>query len=284
MPDLRPGVEMDHRAVAAALQGLLAVLPEDMNVADLSGVTARRRKELRMLIRDAIRRLDSVLSGLDPIQVPRVILDPANPEVVGKLIGDTMLEQPRIALGAVPRFYGSGVYAIHYSGEFPAYQPISRTDTPIYVGKADPAALDARTPQEQGDRLYARLNGDHARSIRQVEEHARTVGAERFIKLTEFECRYLVVRSAWQKTAEDYLIGMFRPIWNDEVGICHGFGKHGDAPTTRANTRSPWDTLHPGRPWATREGNTPNPLSAEQIAERIAEHYAQNPPRPAPDP
>ncbi len=160
--------------------------------------------------------------------------------------------------------------------------PISGTDTPIYVGKADPAMLDARTPVEQGERLYARLRTDHARSIRQAEEHARIAEAIQYIKLTDFECRYLVVRSAWQRTAEDYLIGRFKPIWNDEVGICYGFGKHGDKATTRANTRSPWDTLHPGRPWATSADNLANPLNAEQITERILNHFQQNRPRSRP--
>jgi Eco29kI-like restriction endonuclease len=274
--------DMNSAAVADALKGLLEVLPEDMAAADISSITARRRKQLRELIREAIQRLESVAAGLDPVQVPRVVFDPSNPEVIGKLIGDTMLEQPRGPLGSTLRFYGSGVYAIYYTGDFPAYEPISGTDTPIYVGKADPAILDARTPVEQGERLYGRLNGDHARSIRQAEDHAKVklAAVEPWIKLSDFECRYLVVRSAWQRTAEDYLIGRFKPIWNDEVGICFGFGKHGDAPTTRANTRSPWDTLHPGRPWATREGNLPNPLTAEQIIERILEHYKQNPPLP----
>ncbi len=269
---------MDATAVLEALQGLLTVLPEDMATADLSGISTRRRKQLRELIREAIQRLEIVAAGLDPVQLPRLVFDPANPEVVGKLIGDTMLEQPRAPLGSIPRFYGSGVYAIYYNGDFPAYRPIRGADTPIYVGKADPATLDARTPMEQGERLFGRLNGDHARSVRQAEDHARATNSKPHVKLADFECRYLVVRSAWQKTAEDYLIGRFKPIWNDEVGICYGFGKHGDAPTTRANTRSPWDTLHPGRPWATREGNLPNPLSAEQIVERILEHYTRNPP------
>lgn len=269
---------MDSTAVIAGLRALLAVLPEDMEAADLSGVSAKRRKELRELIRETIIRLESVAAGLDPVRLPRIVFDPSNPEVVGKLIGDTMLEQPRGLLGLTPRFYGSGVYAIYYTGEFPAYVPISGTDTPIYVGKADPAILDARTPVEQGERLYGRLNSDHARSIRQAEDYAKSKNPEQYIKLADFDCRYLVVRSAWQRTAEDYLIGRFKPIWNDEVGICYGFGKHGDDPKTRANTRSPWDTLHPGRPWATREGNLANPLSDEQIIERILEHYRQNPP------
>src|SRR4051812_20135980 len=133
MPDSGRGGDMDSVAVAEALRGLLAVLPEDMAAADISGIAARRRKQLRELIREAIQRLESVAAGLDPVQVPRVVFDPANPEVVGKLIGDTMLEQPRGLLGSIPRFYGSGVYAIYYNGDFPAYLPIRGTDTPIYV-------------------------------------------------------------------------------------------------------------------------------------------------------
>ncbi len=59
--------------------------------------------------------------------------------------------------------------------------------------------------------------------------------------------------------------------WNSEVGICYGFGKHGDSAETRSNTRSPWDTLHPGRKWAGK-GNKPNPLSAAKIAALIVAH------------
>lgn len=260
---------MDPVAVTTALRELLEVLPDDMVAAELSGINAKRRKQLRKLIRDAIQRLEAVVAGLDPVRLP-FVFDPANPEVIGRLIGETLLEQPRVPLGRIPRFYGSGVYAIYYTGGCPVYTPVSGSDTPLYVGKADPASLDARNPIEQGERLYARLNGDHARSIRKAKN----------LDLEDFECRYLVVKSAWQTTAESYLIAMFNPIWNDEVGICRGFGKHGDDPKTRANTRSPWDTLHPGRPWATREGNVPNPLTLKQIEERIHEHYVQNPPRP----
>ncbi len=274
---------MDAAAVADALKALLKVLPEDMSTADPTGIAHNRRKQLRTLIRDAILRLETVASGLDPILTPKLFFDPSKPEVIGKLIGDTMLEQPRVSLSSVPRFYGSGVYAIYYIGNFPAYAPISGTDTPIYVGKADPASTDASTPEEQGERLYGRLTNDHSRSIRQVEGHARSSDTDPHIKLAEFECRYLVVRSAWQRTAEDYLIDMLKPIWNDQVGICFGFGKHGDSPTTRSNKRSPWDTLHPGRPWATKQGNLPNQLTAQQITVRILDHFKQNPPLIQPD-
>lgn len=116
---------------------------------------------------------------------------------------------------------------------------------------------------EQGDRLR-----DHAKSIRSAEN----------LRVEDFDCRYLVVKSAWQNTAETYLIQRFRPVWNNEVGICYGFGKHGDDPRTRGNQRSPWDTIHPGRPWATRVGNRPNDLTAQDILARIVRHYVDSPP------
>ena len=163
-----------------------------------------------------------------------MIFDPNHPENVGKFAGTTMLKQPRMPLGSVPRFYGSGVYAIYYIGGFPAYLPISGTETPIYVGKADPFIFDAQTPQEQGDRLYGRLNREHARSILQAEQYSQNTCTNNFIQVIDFECRYLVVRGMWPVTAKSYLTRLFRPIWNDEVGICHGFGKHGDAPTKRS--------------------------------------------------
>ena len=170
-------------------------------------------------------------------------------------------------MAGVPRFYGSGVYALYYTGDFDAYQPVSHSETPLYIGKADPAAPNASTPLQQGEKLSGRLN-DHKRSI---------IAAEN-LRVEDFECRYLVVRSAWQNTAETYLISGFLPIWNDEVGICFGIGKHGDKASTRSNTRSPWDTLHPGRRWAWADGNTPSPLSPEEIKTLIAAHYQNHPP------
>lgn len=260
--------DLDTKAVSEVLRGLLDVLPEGVGSSDLSAISPRRRRELRELIVAAIRRLEVVAAELDPVRVPLVVFDPADPDVVGRLIGETMLAQDRVPLGTLGRFHGSGVYALYYKGDFPAYVPIRGTDTPIYVGKADPATRDARTPIEQGQRLWERLNNDHAKSIRRATN----------LDIDDFDCRYLVVRSAWQGTAEDYLIGMFRPVWNKETRVCQGFGKHGDKHDRRSNTRSAWDTLHPGRPLPTDTGNRPNPLTPELIVERILEHYRKHPP------
>jgi hypothetical protein len=46
---------------------------------------------------------------------------------------------------------------------------------------------------------------------------------------------------------------------------------------TRANLRSPWDTLHHGRDWAHRDPNMKDTRPAERVIEDIAEHLAKYP-------
>lgn len=222
---------------------------------------------LRSLLIQAANRFLETANRLDETSRPEFVLDPANPNVVGRVIALALLAQPRIALSAIQPFYGSGVYALYYKGEFSAYTLIVGTDHPIYVGKADPSSPDAMTPEEQGKKLYQRL-----------KEHRESITEAKNLDVDDFDCRYLVVRSAWQSTAESYLIRMFLPIWNNEVKICKGFGKHGDSASVRKNTRSPWDTLHPGRPWAEDPENTPNPKSVEAIVLEIERHFTKHKP------
>jgi hypothetical protein len=177
-----------------------------------------------------------------------------------------MIAQDRVKLEEVQPFYGSGVYAVYYTGSFREYAPIRKTETPIYVGKADPATDAAKTVREQGPKLAARLK-EHSRSI---------CKATTTLDVKNFECRYLVVQSGWQGAAEDYLISFFRPIWNNEVGLVYGIGKHGDAATTRANRRSPWDTLHPGRIWAGAK-TLQDAKSRRVITKELADHFAKTP-------
>ena len=147
------------------------------------------------------------------------------------------MAQPRVPLADVGIFYGAGVYAIYYQGLHEIYRPISGKEVPIYIGKADPDSALARTPIEQKTKLAGRLK-EHCRSIAK---------AATTLDINDFDCRYLVVQSGWEKPAESFLINFFTPVWNIETNICYGLGKHGDDALTRANKRSPWDTLHPGR-------------------------------------
>jgi hypothetical protein len=112
---------------------------------------------------------------------------------------------------------------------------------------------------DQGTKLADRLN-EHSKNIDKVEG----------INLNDFECRALAVQSGYQASAESHLIKLFRPVWNNETKILFGIGKHGDSSKTRANNKSPWDTIHPGRAWATdnREAK-----SVAAIKEDVAAHF-----------
>ncbi|HEY3861016.1 MAG TPA: Eco29kI family restriction endonuclease [Verrucomicrobiae bacterium] len=254
----------DIDAFKEKLHALIASLPERELLSDLRPA---QLKALKSSIEAAVIRLQTFSKELDPVGQPQYVFDPSNPQVIGELIARTLLLQSPQRVDGIGRFYGSGVYAIYYRGDFAPYRPISGTDNPIYVGKADPAMTRAETIEQQGRGLATRL-----------ADHRKSIAAATNLKLDDFDCRCLVVKSAWQETAEDNLIALFNPVWNNEAGICFGFGKHGDAAKTRANRRSPWDTLHPGRKWASTSDNVPNEKSIEQIVAAIAGHFAKFPP------
>jgi len=214
----------------------------------------------------AAQQLNVAAADLNPTKIRGKIFNPSSPSLVGPFISLGLLAQPRLPLADVPRFYGSGVYALYYRGDFAAYAPISGAEHPVYVGKADPAEPTADTQQEQGEALSKRLK-EHARSI----SRATTT-----LDLNDFDFRCLVITSGWQASAESFLIHLYRSIWNNETGICHGIGKHGDDAETRKNGRSPWDTLHPGRPWANKSKKDQVPELV--IKDQIAAHFGQNPP------
>jgi hypothetical protein len=250
------------------LAAQLKKLSESLAAEEPSHLPAPRAKRVREIITEAYGKLRKVMENLDPIKHPGFVFDPSNPNVAGRIVGITMIAQDRKVLANVERFYGSGVYAIYYNGKFPAYKAITKREHPIYVGKADPADPASKTAMEQGDRLSNRLN-DHRKNIAK---------ATTTLRLEDFEYRAIVVQTGWQTAAEDYLIHLFKPIWNSEVGICYGFGKHGDDPGTRANLRSPWDTLHPGRDWAHRDPKMKDARPQERIIEDIRQHLAKFPP------
>ncbi|WP_160118243.1 Eco29kI family restriction endonuclease [Pannonibacter phragmitetus] len=202
--------------------------------------------------------LEQVVREIDPVQLPLSFFDPTEPSLIGRFISIALVAQPRQRLEDLKGFYGAGVYALYYVGDFTPYAPVSRTETPIYVGKADPEG-NPKSPVDQGTKLFDRLK-EHRKSIRKVEG----------IDSNHFECRYLAVQSGYQAAAERHLISLFKPLWNNETKILFGIGKHGDSAETRTNNKSPWDTLHPGREWA--KGN-PEAVSRDAIVARVERHF-----------
>jgi Eco29kI restriction endonuclease len=222
--------------------------------------------------------VEAARSSTDSIRMPRATFDPADPKIVGRMVSIALLAQTPIPLGEVEQAYGSGVYAIYYLGKHPLYQGISGTETPIYVGKADPAHDDASTTREQGAKLTGRLL-EHAGTIATAEAYRDQLPSHlATIWLSDFVCRKLVCATNAQLVAEKHLIRTFWPIWNAETKACWGMSKHGDAATTRANKRSPWDVVHPGRVWA-RDTRIVDSLTPDQIAQRIDATLARAPAR-----
>lgn len=261
--------------------------PEQAVIEDLREHLRQLRSLLPSLSRPAANKtmaelfalvgeIENTRAELDPIKEPGASFDPSNPDTAGRLVALALVAQEKVPMNQVARTYGSGVYAIYYQGDHPAYAPVSGTETPIYVGKADPKQADARTAREQGPQLYGRLS-DHRRMIRAVGEYAIANGLPYPLRVEDFVCRRLVCATNAQLVAERHLIGTFKPIWNNEIGICWGISKHGDAATTRSNRRSPWDVMHPGRAWAMAEA-LEDKMSSNVIVKGVAAHFAANRP------
>lgn len=239
-----------------------AALEQFAEMVRVAEMTAPSRKRVLAAISDMKKALLQLERNIDPIRLPDAFFDPSEPRLIGHFVALALLSQERLPLGAITPFYGSGVYAIYYRGPADIYAPISGTETPIYVGKADPPT-GAKTVVEQETKLFGRLN-----------EHRKNIEKVAGIDLKDFECRALAVQSGYQAAAENHLIRLFWPIWNNETKILFGIGKHGDAASTRANNKSPWDTIHPGRAWAA--GN-PEAKSTESIRSEVAEHFRTKP-------
>jgi hypothetical protein len=263
----------DRAAIKALEDALEAVLLAAGN--NPPQAVVRRIREGLAAHADA---LETARSVTDPIRTPRKTFDPADPKAIGRMVSIALIAQPLVLLTDVQPAYGSGVYAIYYRGDHPLYAGISGSETPIYVGKADPANDDASTTREQGAKLTARLL-EHAGTIGTAEGYAAKLPANLSpIGLADFYCRRLVCATNAQLVAEKHLIRTFWPVWNSQTKACWGMSKHGDSATTRANKKSPWDVVHPGRVWALDE-RLVDSLVPHEIAKRIDATLQRAPPR-----
>lgn len=248
------------KALNEALEAVLAAAGETPPQA-----VVKRIREGLAAHADAV---EAARSSSDPIRMPKGTFDPSDPKVVGRMVSLALLAQPLIRLADIRPSYGSGVYAIYYTGDHPLYAGIAGSETPIYVGKADPANDDASTTREQGAKLTARLL-EHAGTIATAAGYADQLPEGLSpIRLEDFVSRRLVCATNAQLVAEKHLIRTFWPVWNAETKACWGMSKHGDAAKTRANKRSPWDVVHPGRQWAL-DASLVNSIEPDEIATRI---------------
>ena len=171
-----------------------------------------------------------------------------------------------VPLAEIEEFYGDGVYALFYTGDFPAYRELSEVNKrnpgslPLYIGKAGPrtasgAVLDIMnvdTPNGE-KRLYKRLAKDHRASIESASN----------LDVADFTCRMLVLNAIWVPLTESALIAKYTPVWNSLV---KGFGNHDPGRGRSRGRISKWDILHPGRG---RETVAETPDNFEQLSDQV---------------
>jgi Eco29kI restriction endonuclease len=173
--------------------------------------------------------------------------NPLDKRNLGKSVADALLECPVHRLPPSEPFPGPGIYVIYYTGDYPAYRQIAERnwddqfELPIYVGKAVP--LGARKGGQGFD------NPLGISLFRRLEKHAASIKSTINLHLEDFHCRYLVVDDIWIPLGESLLIEKFSPLWNR---VIDGFGNNDPGKGRYQQMRSAWDTLHPGRPWATK--------------------------------
>lgn len=183
--------------------------------------------------------------------------NPLDKRNLGKSVVQALLARPATPLDELTPFDGAGVYAVYYSGAFPAYAALSAKNRkaathPIYVGKAVPSGarkggIDDTAPI--GRPLFNRLS-----------EHAKTIVEVANLELKDFTCRHLTVDDIWIPLGESLLIQEFAPLWNLVV---EGFGNHDPGSGRTAGKRPVWDMIHPGRAWAVNHPEQPVAKMAE---------------------
>jgi len=194
---------------------------------------------------------------------------------LGISVADALLARTPVPLGKLPIFKGAGIYAIYYSGPFPAYNAIAKRNDggkcewPIYVGKAIPAGArkgNVGLSEDAGPVLFKRLS-----------EHAESVRLAQNLDIKDFDCRYLVVDDIWIPLGESLLIANLSPLWNK---LIDGFGNHDPGAGRYEGKRPRWDVLHPGRAWALKCKDRAE--TADQISEETRNHLqtAPLPPKP----
>lgn len=179
-----------------------------------------------------------------------------------------LLARPAEPLPLSVPFVGAGIYLIYYTGEHILYKPLVALNNtepthPIYVGQATgPGARKGGFAE--GTRQPALFN--------RLSQHSGSLNQATNLDINDFRCRYLVVDDIWIGLAESLLIERYRPLWNVVVD---GFGNHDPGSGRHQGKRPNWDTLHPGRAWASRL--RPSTLSLVAIEQKVRAYLLDSP-------
>lgn len=155
---------------------------------------------------------------------------------------------PVHALPPPEAFFGTGVYALYYTGANPLYKKYAELNRlsyghPIYVGKAVPKGWrKARVSDTAGARSRVLVS--------RLKEHAKNIESVSGLLAADFSCRFVIFEedgSDMIGTIEAALIKLNLPLWNTAVD---GFGNHTPGKGRFEQSKSDWDVIHTGRAWA----------------------------------
>ncbi len=141
-------------------------------------------------------------SQTDPLAVHRF-----NPLDIPKHLLERFEEGPLLEFPALQTPPETGIYGLYLLSEL------------VYIGKA--------------------TGKSHLR--RRFSEHARKIGERKNIRLSQMNCRFLIIEEEWVHYAEHHLIDHYKPEWNGS-----GFGSHVPG-AGRPGVKGPatWDQKYP---------------------------------------
>lgn len=198
--------------------------------------------------------------------------EPYNPLAkanLGESVAEALLRVPVRPLSETGHLVGAGVYAIYYVGGFSAYAPIAARNAdnqflqPIYVGKAVP-----RGARKGG----LGFDAGAGKALRErLTQHASSINEACNLDLADFHYRALTVDDIWIPLGENVVIEKYQPLWNR---VIDGFGNKTPGKRRATQQRSSWDVLHPGRKFVEKLALSANPLSVEEITQKVVAFFA----------
>lgn len=163
------------------------------------------------------------------------------------------------------KFFGTGVYALYYTGDSKLYRKYAELnrlsyDFPIYVGKAVPSGWRQSRTTHSEDKKTSELWS-------RIKQHGNSVDVVKNLSSSGFSCRFMIFEDSSSDmigTIEAALIKWKTPLWNS---LLDGFGNHDPGKGRYEQAKSDWDVVHPGRLWANKcKGKTP---TQKEIVSRI---------------
>lgn len=179
-----------------------------------------------------------------------------------------LLESQAKPLSEISHLSGAGVYVIYYTGKLKWYAPVAQANRdgkfgqPIYIGKAIP----------KGGRVGGLIEGTSANGTAlrdRLSQHLSSVTDATNLEAANFHYKSLMVDDIWIPLGENILIERYKPVWNRLIA---GFGIKDPGQRRKAQHRSLWDVVHPGRKFAIKLGE--NPQTAENIVADLKSYFS----------